>query len=123
TAPGTRLDSVALGDFDGDTRFDLATANFNNANINVLTNSCGLPNSNTVVVTNTNDSGAGSLRQAILDSNASVGVKETIAFDIAGAGVHTISPTSALPVVTDPVVINGTTQPGFTGLPVIELDG
>ncbi|PYT05315.1 MAG: hypothetical protein DMF65_00490, partial [Acidobacteria bacterium] len=76
-------------------------------------------------VTNTNDSGAGSLRQAILDSNASVGVKETIAFNIAGAGVHTISPTSALPFVTDPVVIDGTTQPGFVlgGSPVIELDG
>src|SRR5205085_11840872 len=105
-APGTRLDSVALGDFNGDTRFDLATANFNSASVSVLTNSCGLPNSNTVVVTNTNDSGAGSLRQAILDSNASVGVRETIAFNIAGAGIHTISPASALPVVTDPVVID-----------------
>ena len=33
-------------------------------------------------VTNTADSGPGSLRQAILDSNASVGIKETILFNI-----------------------------------------
>src|SRR5205085_12440296 len=42
-----------------------------------------------------------------------------------GGAAHTLSPTSALPVVTDPVVIDGTTQPGFAvgGSPVIELDG
>jgi hypothetical protein len=37
---------------------------------------------------------------------------DTINFAIAGAGVHTISPTSALPTITAPVVINGYTQPG-----------
>ncbi len=65
----------------------------------------------TFTVTNTNDSGAGSLRQAILDANASMGL-DTIDFDIPGAGVHTIAPTSALPSVTDPVIIDGYTQPG-----------
>ena len=65
----------------------------------------------TFTVTNTNDSGAGSLRQAILDSNATAGV-QTIAFQIPGAGVRTITPTSALPTITDPVVIDGYTQPG-----------
>jgi len=39
------------------------------------------------------------LRQAILDSNASVGVADTISFNIPGAGVHTIVPLSALPTV------------------------
>ena len=43
----------------------------------------------TFTVTNTNDSGAGSLRQAILDANAAGGA-DTIAFNIAGPGVHTI---------------------------------
>jgi len=65
----------------------------------------------TITVTNTNDSGPGSLRQAILDANANPGT-DTIAFNIPGAGVHTISPTSLLPTITDPVVIDGYTQPG-----------
>ena len=77
----------------------------------------------TLTVTTTSDSGAGSLRQAILDSNASAGVVDTIAFAIPGGGVQTISPATALPTVTDPVVIDGTTQPGFNGSPLIELAG
>jgi hypothetical protein len=75
-----------------------------------------------VPVTNTNDTGAGSLRQAILDANSSPGT-QTIAFNIPGAGVQTIAPTSALPTITDPVIIDGTTQPGFAGSPLIELNG
>jgi hypothetical protein len=77
----------------------------------------------TLTVTTTADSGAGSLRQAILDSNASLGIPDTIEFAIAGAGVQTISPAAALPTVTDPVEIDGTTQPGYAGAPLIELDG
>jgi IPT/TIG domain/S-layer homology domain len=76
----------------------------------------------TLTVTTTADSGAGSLRQAIEASNASVGVLDTIAFAI-GSGLQTISPLSPLPSVTDPVVIDGTTQPGFSGTPLVELDG
>ena len=66
----------------------------------------------TLSVTNTADSGAGSLRQAIMNSNASAGVLDTITFNIPGAGVHTIVPLTALPTITDPVVIDGYTQPG-----------
>jgi hypothetical protein len=62
-------------------------------------------------VNTTADSGAGSLRQAILDANANPGA-DIIQFNIGGAGVHTISPTSQLPAITDPVVINGYSQPG-----------
>lgn len=75
-----------------------------------------------IAVTNTADAGAGSFRQAIIDSNASVGVPDTITFDI-GSGHQTIQPASALPTITDPVIIDGTTQPGFAGVPVIELNG
>jgi titin len=46
-----------------------------------------------------------------------------IDFNIPGAGVHTITPASALPTITDRVTIDGTTQPGFTGSPIIELNG
>ena len=73
------------------------------------------------VVTNTNDSGPGSLRQAILNANANQGM-DTISFQI-GTGARTIRPLSPLPEITDPVVIDGTTQPGFAGTPLIELNG
>lgn len=75
------------------------------------------------VVTNTNDSGAGSLRQAITDANADA-ILNGITFNIAGAGVKTIAPTSPLPAITQPVIIDGLTQPGATcSLPLIELNG
>ncbi len=66
---------------------------------------------NTYTVTNTSDSGAGSLRQAILDANGNPGA-DTIAFAIPGAGVHTIMLTTWLPNATDPVTVDGYTQPG-----------
>ena len=65
----------------------------------------------TFTVTNTNYSGPGSLRQAILDANASPS-SDAIAFSIPGLGPHTIQPLSALPTITDPVTIDGYTQPG-----------
>ena len=66
-----------------------------------------------------------SLREAITLANAFPGA-DTISFAIPGAGVHTISLLSSLPAITDPVVIDGTTQPGFnpqTAIPVIEVNG
>ncbi len=69
----------------------------------------------TYTVTNTNNSGAGSLRQAILDANASAG-HDTIDFNIPGSGVHTILindvSLGALPRITDAVSINGYSQLG-----------
>jgi RHS repeat-associated protein/uncharacterized repeat protein (TIGR01451 family) len=65
----------------------------------------------TFTVLNTNDSGAGSLRQAILDANITA-VPDLITFNIPGTGVHTIAPTSALPTIEQPVDIDGYTQPG-----------
>ena len=77
----------------------------------------------TFLVTNTADSGPGSLRQAILDSNAATGATNTIDFDIPGSGVQTIAPLSALPAITKPVLIDGFSQPGYAGTPLIELSG
>lgn len=77
----------------------------------------------TYTVTNTNNSGAGSLRQAILDSNANAtGAPHTINFNI-GSGAKLISPTSALPTITRGVTINGSSQPGFNDAPLIEISG
>lgn len=52
-----------------------------------------------------------SLREAINAANSLTGT-DTIAFNIPGAGSHTIQPTSELPTITDPVIIDGYTQPG-----------
>src|SRR5579884_338304 len=76
----------------------------------------------TYLVTNTNDSGAGSLRQAILNVDSGSG-GDTIAFHIGSGGVQTIQPLSALPSITQSVIIDGTTQPGYSGTPLIELAG
>jgi hypothetical protein len=84
-------------------------------------------NAVTLMVTNTADSGTGSLRQAILDSNASVGVFDTIAFNVSGAGctgspaICTIGPSTGLPAISDPVILDATTQPGYSGSPLIEI--
>jgi len=75
-----------------------------------------------LLVTSTNDSGLGSLRQAILVANLTPGL-DTIQFNIAGTPPFTIRLQNKLPQISDPVVIDGTTQPGFVNTPVIELDG
>lgn len=68
----------------------------------------------TFTVTTTADSGPGSLRQAILDSNANgAGDSDSIEFAIAGPGPHVITPTSGLPgIFTRDITIDGYTQPG-----------
>ena len=76
----------------------------------------------TFTVTNTNDTGSGSLRQAIIDANTAAGA-DIINFNI-GTGTRTIAPLSGdLPNIIDPVTIDGTTQPGFAGTPIIEISG
>ena len=77
---------------------------------------------NSYVVTTTADSGDGSLRAAIMAADAA-GTAATISFDIPGSGVQTILPLSTLPRLTGPVTIDGTTQPGYSGTPLIVLDG
>ena len=76
----------------------------------------------TCAVTTAADSGDGSLRSAILAADAAK-TAGSIVFDIPGSGVRTIQPLSALPAVTAPVLIDGTSQPGYAGSPLIALDG
>ena len=72
---------------------------------------------NTFTVSNTNDTGTGSLRKAVTDANNHAGF-DTIAFAITttnAAGVATITPAGSLPDIISPVIINGYTQPGEIG--------
>ena len=74
------------------------------------------------IVTDTNDSGVGSLRQAINLVNTYGSGSDTITFDIpttdpgynSATGTFTIRPLSLLPAIQNPVVIDGFSQPGAT---------
>ena len=100
-------------DYDGDTILDCA-------------------DSDTLVVNSTGDPGDGpctlaecTLREAITAANSLAG-PDNIVFNIAPAGAKTIAPASALPVVSEALIIDGTTQPGFANCasgPIVGLDG
>lgn len=85
----------------------------------------------TITVNSTADTvandGVCTLREAIIAANTNTAsgalsgecvagqafpVGDTIFFNIPGPGVHTISPTTPLPVVTDQLIIDGYSQPG-----------
>jgi len=100
-------------------------------------------------IVNKNDSGQGSLRQFITNANTLggdaslsqsglVAGKENAVFMISNGtaaaglraannyfagGVATISPASALTVLTTPMVLNAQLQPGWTNKPVVDLNG
>ncbi|MEZ6078128.1 MAG: hypothetical protein R3C56_21375 [Pirellulaceae bacterium] len=94
----------------------------------------------TFTVTNTDDSGAGSLRQAIIDANNNAGA-DSIVFNIGTGATGYVDPTpgspgsgdeywditltAALPTITGTITIDGTTQTGYVAgsfLPII-VDG
>lgn len=64
-----------------------------------------------LTVTSAANSGAGTLRQALLDSNQTTNA-EVIRFNVAGGCPATITLTTPLPTVTSPVTIDGFSQPG-----------
>ena len=81
----------------------------------------------TLTVTGAGDTiavdGVVTLREAITSANNNANVNadvvavgtygtDTINFNISGAGVKTITPGSTLPAITDPLTINGYSQPG-----------
>jgi len=95
----------------------------------------------TFTVNSTADPGTGgcdatecTLREAIDAANANNNPteKDLIKFNIPGPGVHTISPAEVLPFITEPVIIDGYSQPnslanslakGTNATLLIELDG
>jgi hypothetical protein len=75
-----------------------------------------------IVVSNPDDSGPGSFRQALVNANANPG-PHTIVFGIPGVAPFIINLLTPLPVITNPVTIDATTQPGFSDHPIVELNG
>src|SRR6516164_8941751 len=68
----------------------------------------------TIPVTNTGDSGSGSLRDAINMANKPANNGSTIVFQIPGTSPFVIHvPSAALPTLVEPTTIDGTTQPGY----------
>ena len=63
----------------------------------------------------------GSLRQFLLNANAISGM-QTANFSV-GTGAIAIAPSAALPAITDAVVLDATSQEGFSSAPIVELNG
>ena len=78
-------------------------------------------NSNADPGNGTCDSGECTLREAIAAANLNPGL-DTIAFSI-GTGPQTIELATPLPNISEAIIIDGTTQTGFSGVPLIELSG
>lgn len=96
---------------------------------------CSLPLSAATITVNSADGGSGTnaectLREAINAANsdtagggcAAGSGADTIVFAI-GSGPQTISPVFPFDSITETVTIDGTTQPGYAGTPLITVDG
>ena len=81
-----------------------------------------IPVANPLAVTNTNDSGVGSLRQALEGANQN-GAPATIVFALQGTGPFTITLQSPLPQLTNPVTIDATGLETTPGSPLVVIDG
>ena len=116
---------------------DAQTGEWSNLYDTPKTLNCFTPQAHTLIVNSTADNadaspgdgvcetftpGECTLRAAITESNGNPGA-DVINFDIPGAGPFTISPSYGFDFVFDPVTIDATTQPGYSGTPMIELEG
>jgi hypothetical protein len=98
----------------------------------IATDSSGNSSSNTFtvrvipyrlfVVYNTDDSGPGSLRQAVLDGNDAPD-ENMIIFQLSGSGPHVINLESPLPAITSPTILDGWSQSGSNAAPIVEVVG
>ena len=75
----------------------------------------------TVTQTSGDELVAGTLAWAIEQANLNAG-QDTIEFDIGSGGQQTIVLSKDLPTITESVIIDGTSQSGFAGAPIIEVN-
>ena len=75
----------------------------------------------TYTVNSTADAGPGTLREAITLANTNLGA-DVINFDFGLAGVKTITLLSDLPTITDQLFIDGSSDPFYTGVPLVEIN-
>jgi len=104
----------------------LSIAN-NDPNNNPFTAALQGTGKNVLVVTKTADTNDGvcdadcSLREAITVANSNADA-DVIEFNIGGGGAQTITHTTAFPNITQPLTIDGSSQPGFAGTPLITVN-
>ena len=126
-APGEVTQTISISvagddDLEIDERF---TVVLSNPTLAVLQNTTAyglIRNEDRVIVTNVNDSGPGSLRNAIDLTNA-VNGSPTIYFEIPGDDFHVISPITPLPAVTNGAILDASLQEGYDGTPRVILSG
>ena len=129
----TAAASSADASYNGLNASDISLSNTDNDTINTLyvdTASDTLDGTVTSIASLMANKGADgkiSLREAITAANNTAngsGGADVIAFNIAGGGVQTITlGATALPGITNAVVIDGWTQPGYAGTPLIVING
>lgn len=67
--------------------------------------------------------GACTLRAALMETNALGAGPHRVEFNLPASGGLTILPLVPLPLVSKSVVVDGSTQPGYGGSPIVTLDG
>ncbi|MBI2480128.1 MAG: hypothetical protein HYV60_16310, partial [Planctomycetia bacterium] len=117
--------SSADGNYDGLNGADVTVTNIDNDTFNTIfvdttsDVSDGTTTSIAALVAAKGADGKISLREAIEAANATAGT-DRIYFNIADAlvdGAHTINVLSALPSITEAVILDGSTEPDFAGTP------
>ena len=86
-------------------------------------NGCAAPTITSLIVTTNADSGTGSLRAAIDAANTDL-EPNTITFNIPESEGYEITVSNQLPTLeNNGTIIDGTTQPGYDGIPIISING
>jgi parallel beta-helix repeat protein len=119
------------GNYNGVDAADVAVTNVDNDVFNTIVVDTtsdiadGDTSSISALMANRGVDGFISLREAMLAANntANGATPDLINFNIAGVGPHIIQPLSALPAITDAIILDGTSEPDFAGTPVVVIDG
>ena len=126
-APGQTTQTITVPILDSlvvspDKEFVVVLSNPANADLGQAEGLGTIVINDSIVVTSTADTGVGSLQLAILKADATPG-PQTITFNIPGPLPAVINLYTPLPGLTNTITLDATTQPGYAGTPVVEIDG